>query len=328
MRVQVHNLQSLQDALSEEKQKNKTLLEQKRALRQQLTLAEEARETELTSHEQTTHDLKQELALVTKEAQDLATQLTANNLLIHSFQAQAQAQAESAALPVPSADRLMVEKLTESVNHLEQEVLELTAHNTSLEGSLTQKTRKIEELSHEIDSLRSAATTGSDELNRIRSEALRTEASLEAELLEKERSYEELTQRYSDSEQSAERTNKQLKEYLLILNEKDRTNEELIDQLQEQVATLSAQLDKAKEARLSADAKNFLLSKQLSDSEERIGQLESREEVELRESSQEFRTLSSKVHLPPSSSSLLTSFLLSIVAGAGHTPPRGRRGQS
>lgn len=296
MRVQVHNLQSLQDALSEEKQKNRTLLEQKRALRQQLTLAEEARETELISHEQTTHDLKQELALVTKEAQDLATQFTANNLLIHSFQAQA---AESAALPVPSADRLMVEKLTESVNHLEQEVLELTAHNTSLEGSVTQKTRKIEELCHEIDSLRSAATAGSDELNRIRSEALRTEASLEAELLEKERSYEELTQRYSDSEQSAERTNKQLKEYLLILNEKDRTNEELIDQLQEQVATLSAQLDKAKEARLSADAKNFLLSKQLSDSEERIGQLESREEVELRESSQEFRTLSSKVHLPP-----------------------------
>jgi chromosome segregation ATPase len=306
MRVQVHNLQSLQDALSEEKQKNQTLLEQKRALRNQLSVIEETRGTELTTQreqlQQTIQTLNREKDSLRGEARELQVQLDAANALVKTLQDQFRA---APPMPMeetatsPPEDFSKIEELTENVKHLEQEVLELTAHNSSLEGAVSQKTKKIEELSHEMDLLRSNATSCTDELNRIHSEALRTEASLEAQLLEKERSYEELNERLLESEEQAERNNQQLKDYLLILNEKDRTNEDLIDQLQEQIETMSAQLDKAKEARLSADAKNFLLSKQLSDAEERIGQLESREELELHETDQEFRILSSKVHLSP-----------------------------
>lgn len=256
MRVQVHNLQSLQDALSEEKVKTKKFSEQKRELKERIAELE-SQLTELKTESATAiGDLKSQLQHSTSLVQSLQTEnndlrymATVNNPL------PAQCGNEAVVLPNGGA-----EELFQKVKSLEQEILESKSHSDSLENSLQKKANTIEALTQEIVNLRSTVTSSADELVRIKSESLRNEASLEAQLLEKEREVKESSQR--------------LKEFLLILNEKDTTNEEFISQLQEQVRNLSLQLEKAEEAKLSSDAKNFVLMKQLSDAEERIRQLD------------------------------------------------------
>jgi chromosome segregation ATPase len=262
MRVQVHNLQSLQDALTEEKLKTKTLAEQKRELKDRIADVE----TQLT-------ELETQSATAMSDVQ---SQLQHSAALVQSLQVENEElrhqllTAVNTPPPVPApgvgGNEVAVlpshrdEELFEKVKFLEQELLESNSHSNSLENSLQQKSKQLEFLTQEIGILRSNVTEMTDELNRIKSEKIRNEVSLEAQLLEKEHEVNESSQ--------------QLKDFLLIFKENEVTNEEFISQLQQQIASLSSQLEQTKEAKLSSDAKNFLLDKQLSDAEERIRQLE------------------------------------------------------
>ena len=279
MRVQVHNLQSLQDALTEEKAKTKKYSEQKRVLNERIAELE-SQLTELkTESSSATDDLNLQLQHSTSLVQSLQTENKDLHCMatINTTSPVGSAQCGNGVVVFANGG---AEELFQKVKSLEQEILESKSHCDSLENSLQKKTKTIESLTQEIVNLRSTVTSSEDELVRIKSESLRNEASLEAQLLEKEREVNESSQR--------------LKEFLLILNEKDATNEEYISQMREQVRTLSLQLEKAEEAKLSSDAKNFVLMKQLSDAEERIRPLDLLFREEQKESTSVTASVSSR----------------------------------
>ena len=327
MKVQVRNLQYLQDSVSDEKQRVKALLSTKAVLQDKIATLEDtirnqdsylqqaklasieaaARETSLRNEIEEFISKTTELS---QQVEDGKLQLKTAQALIESLQNQnaegrrlleeksnaLNTMSSTIAATVTSPGSISraesrADKASARLKALEQEMLELRSLNGALEANLSQKTTRTEELSKEVGRLRAMVTAKVDELSELRARDLRVEAELSAQLMEKERTTEslhDLIQRMEENKQEAEvlleerlrklldeqETNKQLRQLLMMVNEKDSTTEEFIYQLQIHESTITSRLENTTSTLLQETRRSEELEQQLTATRQHLSELQ------------------------------------------------------
>lgn len=281
IRVQVSQLQSLQDNLSEERQSCAVLQKQKEALKllvdklndetKELKRAEERhRETEADMHSKI---LELQDQIVEREAKRLSTPYSSPMKADSRY-----------GTPVAAAEAL---NTTIAVAELE----EMKSAITALQASLDHKSTRCDDLSSEVNRLRTALTAKADELDEHRAQVMRNDAELRAQLIEKAGTIEVLQELLMKLEMQAKEGSVVIEEYKSLLNterdqnralndilnmikEKDDATEDMLRGMAEQrmvmsqrLVELESQLQESHASLKKSDARSESLMKLLTEAE-------------------------------------------------------------
>ena len=279
--MQVSQLQSLQESLSEEKNASSLLQKQKHTLKNMIgNLHAEIDELKgrIEDYEEAEHSLRDEVAelrfLILEKEELLAKASTA-----------AAAHAPTSVSKSPSTPFLesTVSSSGSKAGGADfprtPEVFEYRATIASLESNLSRKTTRCDELSVEIVRLRTAVTQKIDELGQHKAQFVKAEAGLQAELLEKEKTIDVLQDLLSRLESqskddatsiqelnaivlSEREENRALNDVLNMIKEKDDATEDMLQGMTEQRSAMSTRF-------LEIESRVTTLTTQLHESESR-----------------------------------------------------------
>lgn len=279
--MQVSQLQSLQDNLSEEKQTCTVLQKQKEALKAMVDkLSEEIKELKRVDerHREAEADLNSKIfelqdQLAEREAKRLATP--------YSTPVKPDSRFGS---PIDAAEAL---NTTISVAELE----EMKSAIAALQASLDHKSTRCEDLASEVNRLRTALTAKAGELDEHRAQVMRDDAELRAQLIEKAGTIEVLQEllmkleiqakegaiaieEYSSMLSAEREQNKALNDILNMIQEKDDAAETMLKGMAEQriamsqrLVELESQLQEAHASLKKSGARSESLMKLLSETE-------------------------------------------------------------
>ncbi len=272
IRVQISQLQALQDNLSEERQNAAVLHKQKSTLKAMVeNLTEEV------------SSWKSKASEAAHAEQGLKTQVAELHRQLELQREElAVAQATSrAATAVPSTPSVAASpaRSADSASKAASEVSELRSTLAAAESSLAHKSLRCDELSAEVARLRAALTAKADELDQHRAQFTKTEAEIRAMLLEKERTIvvlQELISRLEVQSKtdgstieelrvlvlSEREQNKALNDVLNMIKDKDDATERMLSDLSQQRMAMTTRI-------VDMESKLITMAAELRESENR-----------------------------------------------------------
>lgn len=211
IRVQVSQLQSLQESLSEEKNTTALLQKQKYTLKSMIGNLN----TEID-------ELKGRIGQYEEAEMTLRNQISDLRAVIAEKEEQI---AHAAKVPLASATPASAEKKQNSDYPRTPEVFDYRGTIANLEANLSLKTTRCDELTVEIGKLRTAVTAKIDELGYHKAQFIKAEAELQATLMEKEKTISMMQDLISRLESQAKHDANNIEELnALVLSERDENH--------------------------------------------------------------------------------------------------------